>query len=308
MEYVLSHYIHSVQNNGTYVVALGKDVSILTINGELVAHRKDLRNPYKSAFLTENIVLVECHKLREYVALSLHDGRDIFRIKIPRIDLSQHQFYVSPDKKYVYDLAEVRCETVLIRIDIENREADMIELDIGLRVTLDLKVDHRGVLCLLQKHQEMIGDKYINLCGVRYEYFDTALGIGSSYYWQSKWQFEHPRTAIAFGDDTHTVITSDLMLYDIDQDILEPWGKSDDISTVPDYYPQLHKSFDGKYAIISGATQTLIIDLKKRQLVARYFTHHQTGCIVGDTFWQPTDKGILKKPFPIIEQDDKMPI
>ena len=302
MEYIQSHYIHTVQYNGTYVVALGKDISILTNNGELVAHRKDLKNPYKAAFISDDIVIVECHKLREYVALSLHDGSDVFRINMPKFDLSSSEFYVSPDKRYVYDLAEVRCETVLIQIDIENRVSDVIELNIGLRVTLDLKADHRGVLCMLQTHQEMIGDKLVNLCGVRYEYFDTALGIGSSYYWQSKWQFEHPRQAIAFGDDTYSIITSDLMLYDINQDILEPWGKSDDISVVPDYAPQVHKSFDGKYVVISGATQTLIIDIKRRQLVARYFTYHRHGCIVDDAFWQPTDKGILKKDFPIIEK------
>lgn len=302
MECILSHYTHTAQSNGEYVIVLGKDVAILRTNGELIAHRKDLKNPYKAAFLAENAVLVECPKLREYVILSLQDGSDLLHIKMPKIDNSRPQFLVSPDKKHVYDLGILDCEFILIHIDLVNQEASIVELEMGLRSTVDIKFDQQGVLCLLQEHTEMIGGKTVTLCGVRYEYFDSALGIGSSYYWQSKWQFDAPERALMFGSDTHSIITSKWNLYDARHNTSRPWVNAEQITDARNYSYAYHCSADGKYIVLSGEKQTLVIDLEKEELVARYYTGTATGCIIGDFFWLPTDNGIVKKPFPVIEK------
>lgn len=302
MECILSHYTHTAQNNGEYVIVLGKDVAILRTNGELIAHRKDLKSPYKAAFLAENAVLVECPKLREYVILSLQDGSDLLHIKMPKIDNSRPQFLVSPDQKHVYDLGILDCEFILIHIDLVNQEASIVELEMGLRSTVDIKFDQQGVLCLLQEHTEMIGGKTVTLCGVRYEYFDSALGIGSSYYWQSKWQFDAPERALMFGSDTHSIITSKWNLYDARHNTSRPWVNAEQITDARNYSYAYHCSADGKYIVLSGEKQTLVIDLEKEELVARYYTGTATGCIIGDFFWLPTDNGIVKKPFPVIEK------
>ena len=294
--------IYSLIKYNEYIIAYGKGLYILNTDGVVLSQRKDLKNVFKVAFLSDDTIIADCGSIREYVIISLPTGKDIGRIKQPKMNYSCLKFVVSEDGRFVYDYYKLNCECHIARIDITQMQILFFPLDIGLRATVDHILDEDETLCFLQTQLEEISNKMVYSNGVRYEYFDTAKGYGSSYYWKAKWDFEHPKRSCQFMGSANKILTNDLYVYDVLDKSTEYLLKNDPCSwNLEKNFSNCHITKDGRYIIIFYNKSNVIIDRTNKCLIARYYMEQRQGCIVGNEFWIATDDSIICKPFPFIE-------
>ncbi len=294
--------IFSIVQKNQHIVLIGGRLWIYRNNGRIVSCHRDIVNPHKVAFLSSNRLLVECGRLKAYILLSLEDRSEITRIAQPKMDISSNSFVISKDERYIYDWFELKGNRYLVRIDTLSWEKEICVLQYGLRVVSDMCCDNNGELCLLEHHYEEVGGRAFSCNGIRYAYRDEFVP-GSAYFWKHKWSFSFPQISSFFLGDTETVLTNDLHIYkpatNEIYNLLERETEWERPLRAPS---SIQLSEDGKFLVLCYPTMNVVVDMIDRKIIARYATDNSCGCLVNDKFWVYDESGVVKKPFPLIEQ------
>ncbi|MBE6947499.1 MAG: hypothetical protein E7454_04535 [Ruminococcaceae bacterium] len=292
---------YSLLTWGEYIAFYGVKLFVFKTNGELVIHRKDLRNIEKVTFIFEDRILLACASQKKYIVLSLIDGSECWNSPYPKVDMLKMNFVKSPDGSYVYDYGNRRGNYYFIKIDLQNGTTESFALEKGLRCICDMVCDENGFPCLLECHYETIAEREVSLNGVRYLYRDE-FDPGSACFWKAKWEMEHPRIAKFFLEDAQLVLTEDLFVCDLrngtSYHLLENEGNWE-----APIYPVLCCWVDAnrRYVVLVYDDATIFVDFKTRKMVARYQAVSPGDCIIGNDFWTCTKEGVKIKPFPSIE-------
>lgn len=287
---------------GDYIVFYGQDIRIFHTSGAFIARRKDLRNIYKVAALSENRLIIDCVSQGAYIILSLLDGSEICRIKYPKMDYTKDHFAVSPDGAAVYDIYCLEENFYLFAIDLATKESKSIYLQRGLRAISDIICDEQGIPCLLEQHFEMVAGRHISINGVRYVYQDD-LNPGSAFDWKEKWCHDFPDIAKFFWGDSETVLTGKLFRYQIITKEKRPLcAEGEDLKQ---FCPYPINDFvmcqDGRYVILVYENMDVIFDTVTWKIVARYAKNFYHGCLIDNEYWLCTAEGVQRKPFPCLE-------
>lgn len=290
--------IFSISCFNDYVVMIGGKLWIFKTDGTLIAYKKNIVNPGKITFLSDDRLLVECGKQKAYILLSLIDGAELTRIPMPNMDFSSKKFAVSADCSFVYDFYHLENNNYFIRINLIDLETYTYYLAPGLRVIADIMCDGNDVPCLLETHYEMIEKNHISVNGIRYVH-QEEIDPGSSYYWKYKWFFEFPMISSFFMGNTEKIISNDLQIYDCKTGKKYPLLENE---TIDGHLSSITIDSDGKYITLKYSTMNVIVDLATKKMVARYAVDDTLGCLIGEEFWVYSGKGILRKPFPMIEE------
>jgi len=116
-------------------------------------------------------------------------------------------------------------------------------------------------------------------------------------------EFYSGRIAKAFLGNTDTLITSDLHVYSVVTGETYNLIENSPQWRQPQFNPSeivLHES--GKYVILKYSHANAIVDFSARKIIAQYNTETWWGCIVGNEFWETTEAGVLRRPFPLMEE------
>lgn len=291
---------YSIHRVGKYLVFLGKKLLISDFYGTLITERKDLRNVHKLVNVGDNQILVDCGTQRAYIMLSLTNGEECWRVAQPKMDISFRKFALSPDRRFVYDIYDLRGQWWFVCIDLLKRSVETFPLQEGLRCVMDLTCDTGGIPCLLESHYEMICDRHISQNGIRYigkDEFDP----GSSYYWKSKWEFVFPRRAKLFVDGADLVLTDDLYVFDPKTGRGFLLTENEINWKAPGTGPIACWVEEGYRLVLLYDTANVVFDLTTRKVIAQYASVPLSGCLVCNDFWVSTDAGVYRKSFPVIE-------
>ena len=131
----------------------------------------------------------------------------------------------------------------------------------------------------------------------------TKNAIPSTFYKEiCQWEFQHPQIAEYFLGTKDAVITQDLQVYIPNTKEIYPlvgyeqkWGN-------PGRKPVDYRlDTSTNYLTLMYDTVNIVVDLSLRKMIARYTAACRFGAIIGNEYWVCTDEGVLKKPFPFIE-------
>lgn len=290
-----------ISRNAEYVVLVGKMLWIFKVNGDFVACRKDIPNAFKVAFLPGDRVLTGSGK-SGYHLLSLRDGSDLWSMKPHKYETCARRFALSPDGAWAYDFYYWKGDLCFVKIDLDHGETEGYIVSPGLCRTTDILCDEDGIPCLLQANYSIISGKQVSENGILYQYQDV-LKKGSAYYWKYKWQFNGERIAKRYLGNTDTVITNDLYVYHIKTGDGYYLLENDMDTPMPALKPHdccIDES--GRYIILEYSTVNIVVDWNARKVVSYYAGDFTKGCLVGDEFWVSTKNGIVRKPFPLMEE------
>lgn len=290
-----------ISRNNKYVVLIGKELWIFKVDGDFVACRKDIPNAFKVAFLSGDRALTGSGK-SGYHLLSLKDGSDLWSIKPHKYETCAESFALSPDGVWAYDYYSWKDDLYVVKINLDHGEAEKYIVSPGLRCTKDILCDDDGIPCLLQSHYSIISGEQVSDNGILYQYQDV-LKKGSAYYWKYKWQFGGKQIVEQYLGNTDTVITNDLFVftpqvgkgyYLLENEASPQFPELEPINVCLDY--------SGHFIVLMYNTVNIVVDWKARKTVACYAAEYTKGCVVDDQFWVSSKNGILRKPFPIMEE------
>lgn len=284
-----------------YIILFGNRLLIFHTDGSMVANKKELRNIRKVISISKDIVLVDCGSQKAYIALSLCDGSEIWRVSHPKLDYTSRCFSISPDNTVVYDYYEFEGSKYFARIDLVAKELVVFLLEEGLRCVSDLTCDENGIPCLLEHHYEIVGEKHISANGIRYIYED-CINPGNAYHWKYKWAFDFPTISKFFLGNCETILTKDLLVYQPKNGNSYHLLGEEERAQLPKSEPfGWNITHNKQYIILIYKEMNVVIDLITKTLVARYNTDFYHGCLIGNKYWISSDDGIIIKPFPLIE-------
>ncbi len=301
--------LNNIKNNadivskGDYVVLMGRYLYIFKTNGEFVAKRSDIRAPNKVAFIGEDRLLVDAGRF--YCLMSLEDGVDIWKtVRKDPCDWSAN-FAISKDGRFAYDYYSGEISLGLVAINVSTGELSEHHCLPELRATKDIICDYdeEETPCLLQSHYCEISGKQISENGILYQYQDIVRA-GSTYYWKAKWSYPGKRIVQGFFGSPDTVITNDLLIHNtrtgeqfclIDNEKNWMLPKTRLIMCTSD--------FEKGYVFLIFDRCNVVVNYNERKVIACYATERiKQGCLVGDQYWISTKNGVVRKPFPLMEE------
>lgn len=297
-------HIGRIDKYGDRILCMGRHLYIFSTDGNLIADRNDIPNPAGLAFLKDQRILVDGGR-NKYHILSLIDGTTIGEIAWPKKDYCTGKFAVDAEENFAYEYHWVRENLFISRIDLSTFELENWKVDRELRATYDLMCDKKGILCLLQGHLSDINGRKVSENGILYQYPDYFEygNYGSSNYWKARWQFEGERFAQMFFRDTDHVLTGDLHVFNVqngeDMNLLE---NSSDYALPPQSPNRFYFDENNRFLTIVYLTGQIIVDCNLRKVVAQYAISGSDGCVIDNEYWFGTESGIVRKPFPQIEE------
>lgn len=299
--------IYAVVNCGKYVVLTGSKLYIFTPDGKPVASLKDFPYVLTVGLLPYDRIIVDCGKRKSYSIISLKDGSELLRIPWPKIDGSLGFFCLSPDKQFLYDIFNKKMQQYILKADLSSGNVETFFVAQGLRAIRQILCDEEGLPCLLETQLEIIGGRHMSINGVRLLFRDEWKPC-SSYYWKSKWAFEHPRISQSFFGTVDYVLTRDFHVYSLSTGESFSLFENETAFVPPENYGRLvHVTDDRRYAILQFTSCNVVVDIAARKLAACYLTDgERQGCIVEDKFWLPTGTGLEIKEFPPIEKPPRL--
>lgn len=294
-----------ISTSGDYVALYWRGFYLFTTDGKFLYQRTDLRYIAKVLFLPDDRILLDVGKPRKYMILRLSTGEELYSFDRPQYDYSGNHFLITPDKTIVVDMiyrTRSSAKPYIVTIDLCRQELNWYHCKSGWRVCQDMIFDENETLCLLESQIENLEDNTIELCGIRYDPID-GYSPGSSNRWKYMWGRENAKTLLCFFLDAHTILTRDLYLFKPKTSqytyLLEnspDWKWPETVSL------SYHFSQDQKYLILYFSTCNVVVDIAQRKVVAQYAAKDTFGCIVGREFWLPAKNGVIRKPFPLMEE------
>ena len=292
------YFLHQ---NSDYIIASGAKLCAFKTDGTLVACRRDLPNVYKHALLPNNCLLTGISK-GAYHLISLDDGAEIYAMKRRPHEYTIPRFAISCSREYVYDFYTYRNMDYLVSIDVKKGKICEYPLKEGLRATTDIICDEQGEPCLLQHHIENVGVTHISQNGVRCQRVD-AFPLEDTSEWKYRWTQQESRLSACFLGNSETILTYDLHVYYPKTGLYEDLLENEHRFLMPQgTFGNAWLDGSGRYIILRYPTANIIIDWSLRKVVACYAADFCEGCLVGNEFWISSNNGIVRKPFPLIEQ------
>lgn len=294
--------VFRVIHYGRYVVLIGKYLWILRDNGDLIAHKKDIVNPGRTVYLSEDRLLVECDKQKAFILFSLETGAELLRIAMPNYDLMKCEFVLSPDDAYIYSIYDRKGTYYFQQINTQDWTCSSFPLLQCNGALYDIICDAKGVPCILESYYQMIDGTHVSENGIRYVWPDDIMP-GSAFYWKSKWTLPFPQAAYRFVLNAETVLTNRLWLYDVSDGTTINLLENETRWQLPTE-SLCHACFthDGRYIILTYLRCNVVLDIQARTVVAEYAADFKIGCLIGDKFWLPTSTGVEQKEFPAFEE------
>lgn len=303
----------SIFSNGNYVILSGKSTQIFDRTGILVVNFKTFRYIQKAVFFQDNTVLIDSPYNGFYHHVSLNDGNIIWSsVQKGRRTCLASNFVVSSNGSTVYDICSVGYQKQQIdRICPQEQLHDRYIISDGLRVTDDIFCDTDGAFCVLQSH--LIVNK-----SEEYYYDNTPpiqqngiLAIsyspdGPRHEWRRLWKSDN---YIRFrACDGKHLLCENFDVVNMETGETFNLLENDTRSFLPKHY-SFTWSYDKENHFLSvffvGELFNIVIDCKARKRVAQYKRTSQNtgyqGCIIGDEYWMGTDNGVVRKPFPYME-------
>lgn len=284
-----------------YIVLAGKKLYIFDTAGREIACRSDIPNVHKLHFLPADTVFVSGGSKLNHL-ISLETGQDLWTVSGHKYFTCSGKFASDASNEILYAYYSYREKDFIVKVDIPAKEVKTYELDVGLQAIKDICCDEAGTPCLLLSNYLEVGGKQISENGVLYQHQDTMLPP-SAYFWKYRWTFSSKRIAHRFLDGTDRILTNDLHVYS------PKTGESYYLlENEPDFQPPkvpfpsgCTLDLDKRYIILSYRVGHIVVDLQNRKIAARYGTDGKNGCIVGDEFWCSGPNGIIRRPFPMLE-------
>lgn len=298
---------------GEDVLILGKCLWLFRTDGSFVAKLNGIRFPLKVAFLSDRKALVDGAGDGAYHYISLEDGTVIWSCpKKGRRTAPAKRFAISTDESIVYDsycLANRPMETMQIDLLFPQRKIqESYSVQDCLRVTEDIFCDDSGNLYALQSHLIVDpGDPNYDP--------ETRLqqnGILELFYkehsiqpcWKKLWKSKAMHSESMICSDGKYILYGDLSVFDIEKEATFSLLQHDSTTVPPQdsfiwSYEKERKLLTVSYI---AANQNLVIDCAERRIVAKYVSDDVSvgfqGCLVGNEFWIGTKDGVIRKPFP----------
>ena len=296
-----------------YVVVAGKSLWVFQKDGSFVAKSKTIRRPGKLYFLPPDKAFVEGGADYQYHYINLVTAEDIWTTSLDRKGyLFSSRFVASPDNHYLYDMYchSIRNKWYVLRFSLKDCVVSKAEVPDSLRTTTDIYTDENGILYALQTHL-LTDDGKISQNGILRIDWRADEPIFS---WERLWQSEKHRDRTWEKTDGRYILCDDYTV--IDMTTIQPFNLLENdpekewkngihmLNSI--YLPEkeLLLAFYGEYG------GNVVIDCKARKRVARYVSTINAGFagnLIGDEYWIGTEEGIVRKPFPIIEELPKLP-
>ena len=296
-----------IHSDGNSVLMHSKNLWLFRTDGSFVAKYKEVRNPSKVAFLPGNKVLVDGLADGSYHYIDLCSGELLWSsIKKGRRLRFMPHFAVAPDAKTLYDLYyDLKGICYIDRIVPEEHLHTKHTIAEKLVTTDDFYCSEDGTLCTLQG--EIIED-YCQPRGVlRLPWIDGEPVPE----WGDRW-ISPAYPGVNCGNEQFILYMN---LYVSNRKTNEVFDLLEN-----DTFPRPpHDAFAYNYDPKTGYLNIsylicdlcIIIDCKARKRIAQYFREDCfggvgfRGCVINDEFWVGTKKGIIKRPFPYIDQQER---
>ena len=297
----------SIQTNGKYVIVKGKYLRIFNPDGSLIAECKSVRRPYKLAFLPEDRLLVGG---RDYNLLSLSNGEVIWTLPTPpNFGYSSDRFALSPDYRFAYEHYRTAStvKDMILTIDLNEPAYSYRLVQNSIRTVSDIICDKDGEVLLLQRHLANVEGKDVYQNGI---FRPQRTAEGGVEHWKYLWLTDTSASPKVF--DGEYVLYSNMTVIKAATgeviDLLEheaEW-KAPRWSPLRSYYDP-----EKQYLQLVYDDANIIIDCVARKRIAQYSTPDSgigfEGCLINGEFWIGTREGIIKRPFPLIEEIPKQP-
>lgn len=295
---------------GDSVVLSGKNPWIFRKDGTFVSKLKTIRNSYRMEYLPGNMVLMDGGVDRAYHYVSLDSG-EILRswAKKGRRYTLLGGYAVSPNGKVIYHVYCNNNKFQVDHIDLEKETYTTYVIPVDYGSIRYCYCDDCGYLSLLIS--SLVHDTQEN--GKDHSYQTTGILTwlpGSS---ETTWKHQWKSTDVTNPDgtrfdakmcDDNYVLSGDLTVLSLRTgetfDLLENTpglNRTPRSANILAYDPE-RKLLTVRF-LHSGSN--IIIDCRSRKIVAHYVPITpglSGGCLIGDEFWIGTSNGVIKRPFP----------
>lgn len=289
-----------IVSDGEFVVLYGSTLWIYKVDGTFVAHRADLQNVRAILFLPNKTMFVDGGE-NAYHLVSLADGVEIWKHTYPRpMEYPSGRLVASKDHRFVYTYYEWRNHSYLVSVDLKLKEIHVQRDSYNQYVTEDIACDETDKPCLLKSVYIEQNGARVGECGVVRLDHTGALSKPNKN-WIHKWQYHDSQFAFRFFSCTNEVITNNLFIHNLitgEQYYL--------LENEHNWIPPRQNPSDcwadvtGSYLTFKFLNENVIVDIKKRTVVAVYPGKFFWGCIIGNEFWMSIGQGVERKPFPSV--------
>lgn len=290
------------------VILSGKNPWIFRQDGTFVAKMKAIHKAYEIAFLPENMVLMDGLADQNYHYVSIDSGEILWSIpKKCKRSVTPNQFAVTPNGQvvyYVYQADDVLC---VDRITIEEKSCTTYTIPTGLCATHHCYCDSEGELLLLQSFQskERLDDGSLNstpYLGVLKWTQDSPSPIWK-YLWRSDFKFDFFPSLC---NDEYVLFNNLTAKSFKNGEIINLLENNKEINRGPGLIQV--SAYDATRKLLTvrftHSWSTIIIDCNARKIVSHYAPISRGlsgGCLIGNEFWIGTFDGVVKRPFPYMD-------
>lgn len=290
-----------IRKSREYVFCLGKELNVFRTDGSLVFCGDKIKYPFKFAFFADDRLLIEAGGY--YYLLSWPEGTVIWQSKQPSCSTSCDRFALDAANGIAYDILFRPPSYRLVRIDLGTGAVSHRLLRKCLPAVTDIMYDKNGNLCLLECGYCLGDAQEISENGILCCNWNEATNRYISGEWKAQWQFSERRISKRFFGNAATILTEDLCKYSIESGILTDLRMNCAGFPVAKKKPLLFVENDdeGSYLIEERQTANIVYDVRQRCIAAQYASKGGIGCVIDNAFWQSTEFGIIRKPFPAFE-------
>lgn len=289
------------------VLLLGRYLWVFRTDGTFVCRNKEMRNAYKAVCLPGNMALIHIEHKQRYYYLSLETGDIVWSCgeKCKRL-MSAERFTRSPDGLVVYDnYYDLNGLFHIIRIEPSKQLHTICTVSDTLRTVCGSYCDEQGALHVMQTQVMSDEDpRYAHekpsLYGILRIELENDPPMST---WVSQWTgASRPKPC---GCDARYTLYGDLRVHDR---ITNQWIDllANDIGPRPSRNMAIIWNYDQQHSYLTvsylGTLMTVVVDCKAQRRVAQYereeFDLGSTGALINGEFWTGTKSGVVKLPFP----------
>ena len=306
-----------VFSQGEYVILSGKNPWIFRKDGTYIAKLKQIRNAYNMVFLSGNMVLMDGMVDLNYHYVSLETGEIIWSCPKKGRRYTKGDFAVSPDGKTVYFVYCENWKTLCV---------DHLEPEIKKCTTYQLpKIPNCGEL---PTHCYCDNNKNLSLLMSGYVKDEREDGTDHSYsFWgimewslqeqMPNWKYKTRSLDIQNPDgsrfhpqmcDENYVFSKTLTVLSLKTgEVFSLIENSPNIPMRNSWY--VVRGYDANQQLLTvfflSSFSSVIIDCTARRAAAHYVPISyglSGGCLIDNEFWIGTDRGVIKRPFPHMDE------